>query len=151
MSIKFGLRIPCYRPAAADRADGPRADALAIVLLAALLLGGSMSPRDAAAHARLVRAEPAPGSTVKSTPRVVRAWFSEELEAKRSAMGVWDARGRRVDDGKGGVDLNDLDRKSMMARLKPLGPGTYTVKWKAVSADDAYTAQGEFRFAVASP
>lgn len=115
----------------------------------AMVAGGSAFVNDAAAHAKLVGAEPAPGSTVKVTPKAVRAWFNEELDVRRSAIGVWDVRGRRVDDGKGGVDLNDLDRRTLIARLTPLRPGVYVVKWKAVSTDDLYAAHGEFRFTVA--
>lgn len=101
------------------------------------------------AHAKLVRAEPRPGSTVRVAPRVVRAWFDDELDPRRSTLTVADAGGRRVDDGKGGVDLDDLDRMSMLARLNPIGPGTYTVRWTATSADDGYAARGSFRFTVA--
>lgn len=54
---------------------------------------------------------------------MVRIWFkiagTEELDPKRSAVSVWDSRGRRVDDGKGGVDLDDMDRRSLLATLKP--------------------------------
>ncbi len=102
------------------------------------------------AHAKLLRADPKPGTTVASPPKVVRAWFNEELETKRSAITVWDAKGKRVDDGKGGVDLSDMDRKSLMATLKAVGPGTYTVRWTAVSADDADVEKGSFRFTIAA-
>ncbi|MDR5696006.1 MAG: copper resistance protein CopC [Armatimonadota bacterium] len=105
------------------------------------------------AHARLLRAEPPPGSVVKTPPAVVRLWFAlapnEELDPRRCTLSVWDRQGRRVDDGKGGVDLNDLDRRTMVARLKPIGPGTYTVRWKAVTAPDRGASQGSFRFTVA--
>ena len=100
-------------------------------------------------HAKLIRAEPAPGSRITAAPRVVRAVFSDELDPKRSTLTVTGARARRVDDGKGGVDLNDLDRKTMIARLRTIGPGIYTVRWKAVSADDQNVAQGTFRFTIA--
>jgi len=117
---------------------------VALTLLMLVVWAGA-----AAAHAKLLRATPAPGSTVTAAPKEVRAWFSEELTPKGSTISVWDRRGRQVDTGKGGVDLNDLDRKSMVARLKPLQPGRYTVKWKAVSADDLAVTQGAFQFTVA--
>jgi methionine-rich copper-binding protein CopC len=105
------------------------------------------------AHAKLLRAEPVPGSTVTLAPRVVRLVFAlspgEELDVQRSTVSVWDAGNRRVDDGKGGVDLDDLDRRTMIARLRPIGPGTYTVRWRAVSAPDLHVAQGSYRFTVA--
>jgi methionine-rich copper-binding protein CopC len=116
---------------------------LLFILAATVAFNGS-----AGAHAKLVRADPSPGSIVKVVPLVVRAWFNAELNSKSSTIGVWDARGQRADDGRGGVDLNDMDRKSLQTRLKPLRPGKYTVKWKAVSADDADVAQGTFQFTV---
>lgn len=126
---------------------GPRRELLGVII--ALLVVALAAPWHAAGHAKLLRAEPAPNSTVKTAPRVVRAWFNDELDPKHSTLIVTDRRGRRLDDGKGGVDLNDLDRKSMLAKLRPAGPGVYTVRWKAVSADDRYVAQGTFRFTVA--
>ncbi|MDR5684042.1 MAG: copper resistance protein CopC [Armatimonadota bacterium] len=112
-----------------------------------LLLTGAACAT-ALAHARLLKSEPRHGATLRSPPRVVRAWFNEELDPATSAISVWDGRGRRVDDGKGGVELDNLDRNTMAARLRPVGAGRYTVRWKAVSADDGYVARGEFRFTV---
>lgn len=107
------------------------------------------------AHAKFLRAEPAPNSTVASAPQVVRVWFTlasadEELDAKRSTLSVWDAHGKQVDDGKGGVDLNDLSHKSMIVHVQSRQAGTYTVKWKAVSSPDQEVTQGSFRFTVGS-
>ncbi|MDR7452607.1 MAG: copper resistance protein CopC [Armatimonadota bacterium] len=120
----------------------------------AVMLSAMAWPGGAAAHAKLRRADPAPGSTVTAAPRVVRLEFAlsphEELDVRRSTLRVVDGRGRRVDDGKGGVDLNDLTRRSMIARLRPIGPGTYTVRWKAVSSPDLDVAQGSYTFTVAS-
>lgn len=119
--------------------------ALGAVLAAAIMIAPAA---EAWAHAKLRRAVPAPGSTVTVAPKVVRAWFNEELDARRSVLTVWDARGRRADDGKGGVDLNDMDRASMVAKLIVSRPGPYTVRWTAVSADDSFVARGTFRFTV---
>lgn len=121
-----------------------------LLLCAAVVAVTALARADAvSAHAKLVRAQPAPGSTVKKAPALVRLWFDDELDPKHSTVSVWDRRARRVDDGKGGVDLDDMDRRSMIARLRPLAPGVYTVRWKAVSADDRFLAQGTFRFTVA--
>lgn len=93
-----------------------------------------------------MRAQPTPGGVITRTPTHVRLWFNEELDVERSAVSVWNAQGRRVDGGKGGVDLDDLDRMSMVVRLKTLGLGIYTVRWRAVSADDLNIATGKFAF-----
>jgi methionine-rich copper-binding protein CopC len=123
--------------------------------LLALVLSVLIQKGTVIAHAKFLRAEPAPNTTVASVPQVVRVWFTladinEELDAKRSTLSVWDAHGKQVDDGKGGVDLNDLTHKSMIVRLQSRQPGTYTVKWKAVSSPDLEATQGSFRFTVGS-
>ena len=124
--------------------------AMLALVLSVLIQNGTVI-----AHAKFLRAEPAPNSTVTSAPQVVRVWFTladanEELDAKRSTLSVLDAHGKQVDDGKGGVDLNDLSHKSMLVRMQSRQPGTYTVKWKAVSSPDQEVTEGAFRFTVGS-
>lgn len=102
----------------------------------------------ALAHAEIQRCEPAPGASLSAPPAEVRCWFTEELDPKGSALTVTDAAGNPVDRGDGGVDLNDPDRKQMAASLDPtrLKPGTYTVQWRARSAEDGHVAEGSFTF-----
>lgn len=113
-----------------------------------VLIALAVATGPAFGHAKLLKADPRSGAQLAKPPQVVRLWFSEELDPKRSSIGVWDGHGRRVDDGKGGVDLNDLDRRSLVARLKPVRPGPYVVMWRAVSADDLNVVKGQVRFAV---
>ncbi len=130
---------------------------MATTRLALALLGTAMSlivgAGDVAAHSKLERADPKPGSTVATPPKKVMVWFKitpgEELDPKKSTLSVTDSRGKRVDDGKGGVDLKDMDRRTLVAGLKSIGPGTYLVRWKAVSNVDGNVASGSFRFTVA--
>lgn len=117
-----------------------------------VIVSGLVWQVSALGHAKLLRAEPDPGSTVTAAPKTVRLAFTlspnEELDAQRSAVSVWDSNNRRVDDGKGGVDLDDLDRRTMIAKLKSIGPGTYAVRWRAVSSPDLDVAQGSYKFTV---
>ena len=92
--------------------------ARAVVALAALLLGASA----AWGHAFLDRAEPRVGSTVKSPPSQVRAWFTQELEPAFSTLEVVNQSGERVDRGPAQVDA--ASRVLLQVPLKPLGPGT---------------------------
>jgi methionine-rich copper-binding protein CopC len=46
------------------------------------------------------------------------------------------------------VDLDDLDRMTLIGGLKAMGRGKYTVRWTAVSADDRDMAKGTFSFTV---
>ena len=122
-----------------------------LIPIALALTALVISALPVSAHARLLRADPPPGGTVRVPPTVVRTWYNDELDPKHSTLGVWDARGKRVDSGRGGVDLNDLDHKSMLTRVPPLQPGVYTVRWTAVSLDDQALTKGAFRFVVARP
>ncbi|MDR7439737.1 MAG: copper resistance protein CopC [Armatimonadota bacterium] len=101
------------------------------------------------AHARLVRSSPQDGAVLPASPPVIRAWFNEELDPSRSRIEVLDPQGRRI--AWGGVDLEDLDRRILVVRVRRLRPGTYTVRWTAVSADDGYVVRGRFRFTVRLP
>ena len=113
----------------------------AAVALTALLLGAGV----AWSHAFLERAEPRVGSTVKSAPSLVRAWFTQELEPAFSTLEVVNEKGERVDRGPAQVDTSS--RALLQVPLKPLGPGTYRVKWRVLSVD-THVTEGDFTFRV---
>ncbi len=108
-----------------------------------LLLLGSGA---AHAHAFLDHADPRVGNTVKSPPRTVALWFTQNLENAFSAIEVRDASGARMNAGNAVVDAND--RKLLRVPLKALPAGTYTVKWHVLSVD-THTTEGNFTFHVA--
>jgi len=94
-------------------------------------------------HAFLSRAEPRVGATVNQAPAVVALWFSERLEPSFSRVQVLDASGQRVDKNDSSVD--PADTKKLQVSMKPLGPGTYKVVWRAVSVD-AHVTEGNHVF-----
>jgi copper resistance protein C len=98
------------------------------------------------AHAFLDHADPRVGNTVKSPPRTVALWFTQNLESAFSTIEVLDANGARMNAGKASVDAND--RKLLRVPLKVLPAGTYTVKWHVLSVD-THTTEGNFTFHVA--
>jgi copper resistance protein C len=109
---------------------------------AVLVLSGTMA---AFAHAHLVRATPAVGSTVQAAPGEVALRFSEKLEPKFSSVVVRDSAGKQVDKGDAAVDK--ADRMVIRVLLPPLEPGVYKVEWKAVSAD-THKVNGDFTFKI---
>ena len=109
--------------------------------LAALLLLGGV----AWGHAFLERAEPRVGSTVRSAPAQVRAWFTQRLEPAFSTLEVVNERGDRVDQGPTRVDA--ANPAVLQVVLKPLGPGTYRVRWRVLSVD-THVTEGDFTFRV---
>jgi copper resistance protein C len=119
-----------------------------LALLALILLGAPA----ASAHASLVRATPADGSTVTSVPTRVTLTFDENIRAP-SAIVVTDPDGRRVSTGMPEV----LDNTASTAVTITRG-GNYTVAFRVVSADGhpvsdrtSFRLQGSAASAAASP
>lgn len=112
-----------------------------VALATLLLLAGAAS-----GHAFLERAEPRVGSTLRSPPGEVRAWFTQNLEPAFSTLEVVNERGERVD--RGPAQLDAAIPTLLWVPLKPLGPGTYRVKWRVLSVD-THVTEGDFTFRVA--
>jgi copper resistance protein C len=96
------------------------------------------------AHAMLESASPPVGGTV-SAPSEIRITFSEGVEPRFSGVALSGPSGA-VAVGK--VNVAPGDNKVMVVKIgRKLAPGTYTVKWRAVSVDTHHT-QGDFDFTV---
>ncbi len=109
------------------------------------LLLTTLATTAAQAHAFLDHANPLVGSTVRTAPREVSLWFTQNLEPAFSTVEVLDGNGARVDQGKAQISGN-----TMRVGLKPLAPGSYRVRWHALSVD-THTTQGSFTFQVGGP
>jgi copper transport protein len=104
-----------------------RAALLALALLAA-------APAAASAHAQLEGTVPARGATVREPPAQVVFRFDEPVEGNFGAVRVFDARGRRVDDGR--VGHPGGHGPQIAVGLKPgLPQGAYTATYRVISAD----------------
>jgi methionine-rich copper-binding protein CopC len=112
---------------------------LATIAAGALVLGASQ----AAAHAKLVSANPAPNATV-AAPKAISLKFSERLEPKFSGFEIATTAGAAVPVktavAKGGHVIDG-------ALAAPLAPGAYKVTWHAVTAD-AHRMNGAYSFTV---
>ena len=138
------------RPMREPGRHGSRATARRLALatvLAAVLASVGLMP--AGAHANLVRAIPAAGSTVDTPPQVVAAEFSERLEPGFSRIDVLDASGTSVTDGPSQVDPSN--RSAMLVRVPPLADGTYVVTWRTLSVVDGHLIRGSYVFSVGEP
>ena len=110
--------------------------------LAGLIL--SFGLQAASAHALLESASPPVGGTVES-PSQISITFSEGVEPRFSGIAV-SGPGGAVPVGKASVAAGD--NKVLSVKVgKKLAPGSYTVKWHAVSVDTHHT-QGNFDFTV---
>src|SRR5579872_4658226 len=113
--------MTCSRLASAARCSGtdmrPAAPAVLIVLVLA---------RPAGAHAFLDHADPAVGAEVAGSPKVVRLWFTENVEPVFSKVELTTADGAPVATGRmarSPSDPSELDLPLTAA----LVPGSYKV------------------------
>ena len=106
--------------------------------LAALLLPGAAS-----AHATLVQSTPSVQQRLKSSPGLVRLRFDQSVKALPNGIRVYTAHGRLVS----GATRSGTDRRVILAPVRALSRGAYTVRWTAVSAD-GHVIGGVYTFGV---
>jgi copper resistance protein C len=99
----------------------------------------------ALAHANLVEASPPRGNEVSKPPERVELRFSEPVDAEFDPVVVRAAGGARVDAHDARVDPEDA--RVVLADLKSVPTGSYTVKWRVTSID-GHVVEGRYDFAV---
>lgn len=107
--------------------------------LAAILLAALAAPL--LAHMNLVKSEPPADAALKTAPRHVQVWFSQEPDPMVSKLEM---------NGPAGavklVGFHPMPDKSLMAMVgEKLTDGRYTVSWQA-AGDDGHIQKGEFAF-----
>jgi methionine-rich copper-binding protein CopC len=113
-----------------------------ILAAAAIAVAGSAAD----AHPRLKMAGPAPGSTVKDSPKAIRIQFTEAIELPLSGVEVKDQAGKMQKLGAPAV--SSTDKAQLVVPVEgALKPGKYTVAWHAVG-DDTHRQTGSFNFVV---
>ena len=117
-----------------------------IVKVIVTVIGFSLLPAVAQAHAHLDHAQPATGARLTQAPHEVSLWFTEAIEPKFSSIVVEDTKGRTVQDGKAEGDAGN--GAVLKVKLKTLKAGSYKVTWKVLSVD-THRSQGSFSFTVA--
>src|SRR5947208_15332263 len=123
MPRREGAERPTMFPSPAGRGmkgEGVKMQILSLLCIVTTIVAMSTGVW---AHARLLRSDPGAGAVLSVPPKVVRAWFDDELDPDRSTISVWDAREHRIVDRPGRVDLSELDRKSVAARLGAVHAG----------------------------
>jgi copper resistance protein C len=115
-------------------------------LLLAAALAAPLAAPDAFAHAFLDHAVPGVGLTVSGPVRELRLWYTQGVVTAFSAVSVASSTGGTIPASR---PVNDpSDQQIVIVRLgRALGPGTYTVTWRALSVD-THTTTGTFHFTV---
>ena len=100
------------------------------------------------AHAKVLSATPAIGSTITQAPTKVTVFTAENInpDPKLSNLFVYSPAGDLISQGDAKVSLSDP--KQMSISIKPHGNGVYVVRWITVSALDGDPDEGAFVFTV---
>lgn len=97
------------------------------------------------AHAALTKAEPARRAVLTASPKQVRLWFNEEIEADYASLSLHDANGKALTEKKPLVHPDDA--KSIYLELPELVGGQYTVKFRVLSVD-GHVVDSEYKFTI---
>jgi copper transport protein len=100
--------------------------------LVALLIAAALVPAPAQAHSTLVDTEPPRDAVVERSPDRILLRFDEPVETALGSIRVYDGDGEQVDDERIGKPRPE---EVTVAIGEELARGTYTVAWRAISAD----------------
>ena len=113
----------------------------ALAISAAILVVALLAPAGAFAHAQLEETTPQRGAVVKQQPEAVIFRFDEPVEGNFGAVRVYDAGGKRVDEGDAFHPNGEGPRLGV--HLKPgLPDGSYTATYRVISADGHIVSSG---------
>jgi copper resistance protein C len=112
--------------------------------LLGLSLCGLIVSGQCPAHARLQSSTPANDARLSEAPKTLALNFSETAQLAVLKL---------VTDGKEipiALDKAAKPGRTYTLTLPALAPGSYTVQWTAVAADDGHVTKGTFKFLIAS-
>ncbi len=98
------------------------------------------------AHARLVKADPSPNSTLERAPERLTLWFGAPIQPALSEVKLTDASGAAI--ATGGATAPADDATTLTVELPHLAPGAYTVVWRSLAAANGLSVGGSFKFSV---
>jgi methionine-rich copper-binding protein CopC len=113
--------------------------------VAAVAVALAVSATPASAHARLVSANPANGSTISAPVETVEFTFDDRVRERFVTIVVAGPEGRSYLRGQ-----VEVDQFRLRQPVYPTGSGSYRVAWRVVGSD-GHPVQGEFRFRVTLP
>ena len=106
-------------------------------------LCGLLAAGPCLAHAHLQSSTPADNAQLTEAPKTLSLNFSE---AAQLAVLKLVAGGKEIPIL---LDKSAKASQSYTLTLPALAPGSYTVQWTAVAADDGHVTKGTFKFSIA--
>ncbi len=106
-------------------------------------------PSVALAHAFVIGSDPVDGSTINTSPAVVRIFFNEPI-SPTSVAHVFFGIDNQVVDGNRSIIASGNPRELDTPLISPnqLPQGSYTVRWSALDTTDGHATQGVIGFNV---
>ena len=101
----------------------------------------------AQAHAGLLEASPDDGESLPRPPEEVRLRFNQAVRAEFDPVKVLDEDGDRMDEGDARTEPGNPE--VVVASLKDLPEGSYTVEWR-VTSSDGDPVDADYGFVVAN-
>lgn len=114
------------------------------VIAAALLIGFAATASPVFAHSVLLETSPDDGDQLPTAPSEVSLTFNEDITDLGTEVIVTSGEGEEVNDGEVVIEGPVVTQ----ALVEDLPEGSYTVTWRAVSAD-GHPISGEFGFTAA--
>ncbi|MEZ4621620.1 MAG: copper resistance protein CopC [Caldilineaceae bacterium] len=108
---------------------------LNILLVTMLLL--LLNTQGAAAHAVVVRAEPADGAVLAGSPGQMTVWLSEAVVPRFSTVQLLDSQNSSISGVS--VETDPNDHTVLHIALPDLPDDTYTLFWKVLSDVDGHS------------
>ncbi len=93
-------------------------------------------------YSPFLEAEPAPGEALTRAPRTLRLFFNALPDVEQSSLRLIGAGGEHQLRGLHTMAADDL----MIEIMDAVTPGTYTVEWSTVVADDPTQYSGSYEF-----
>lgn len=134
-----------------DKSSVQRYLSASLVILLSLGLLFFVTTGTASAHAKVLSATPAIGSTITTAPTTVTVETAENInpDPKLSNLFVYGPSGALISQGNAKVSLNNPREMSIQIKPESSG-GVYIVRWITVSAEDNEADEGAFFFTVKS-
>ncbi len=115
------------------------------ILIACIVTLSLLSASESYAHAKLVKSDPGRRAVIKTSPKEIRLWFNEKLEAAYSSATLSEGSGKTIATAPATI-TND-DPKRMTLTIDKLLPGVYRVKYRVLSVD-GHVVDSSFTFTV---
>lgn len=112
-------------------------------VLICLVAAASGLPRSAAAHAILVKSQPAPRATVPPGALTLDLTFNSRIDATRSSLIL-----TRPDKTRAPVPLGSTTEPDRLTAVTQVAPGPHVLRWQ-VLAVDGHITRGDIPFTVA--